>query len=119
MRVLETAVPGIPQHTKIVVLDEKGPGGAHHAYRVDYGPGETDCQNITFQRGPIGEDGLNGVQIEDLLAICRDRLACFQNGPFPCTHNEIALQAIDMALNHLHTRTALLIERGVEGRSEA
>jgi len=64
----------------------------------------------------VPENGTNGVTIELLLAICADRLRCFQAGPFSSPFNEQALAMILMALETLHDRTAERQARGVEGR---
>jgi len=102
----------------IVVLDELGPGGAHHLYAISldaFHPGLL----VSFQKGPIGEVGLNGVSNEALLAIVIDRLRCFQDGPYACPENRNALALAEQSLDWLKTRTARRIERNVEGTSVA
>lgn len=111
----------------IGVMDEPGPGGAHHLYDLapmrDVPPKEgcTRSQEavsqvlIHFQEGPIQEVGVNGVTQEALLAIVEDRLRCFQEGPFSCVENKNALHHVREALFWLHHRTEARIRRGVEG----
>lgn len=70
---------------------------------------------IRFQNGPIQESGINGVTQEALLAIVRDRLRCFQAGPFACRENAIALTKLDEAAMWLEERTKARTRRGVEG----
>lgn len=101
---------------EIEVLDEPGAGGACHQYVVWNGGME---QYITFQNGPIAEHGVNGLTNEALLAIVEDRLTKFQNGPFACEENAVALAGVTSALAWLKHRTRERIERGVEGKSEA
>jgi hypothetical protein len=103
--------------------DEIGPGGACHEYRVrcpsSAGIGYHDCVvSVRFQKGPILEHGLNGATHEALLAIIIDRLKSFQEGPFRCRENAIALTHFEEGLNWLHKRTANRISREVEGSSE-
>jgi len=109
-----------------------GPGGAPHFYGwknqpiVDNGATAPALAwlmqdpmtqgGILFQYGGVPENGTNGVTIELLLAICADRLRCFQAGPFSSPFNEQALAMILMALETLHDRTAERQARGVEGR---
>ena len=118
----------------IETLDNPGPGGAHHVYRIaqtewaqhpwfagssfsaEYnarlGPGL-----LLFQHGCITDASpANGLTIEALLVICAHRLMYLQNGAFACGENSLALQSIDVALGALHSRTRSRIRRGVEGK---
>lgn len=119
---------------EITVLDEPGQGGACHMYHIsgldvckntsyiqcnagepaNY-DGPEDSQWVIFQNGPIKEFGVNGVTQEALLAIVIDRLRSFQEGPFRCRENAIALTHIEEALMWLQRRTVARIKRGVEG----
>lgn len=119
---------------QINVLDEAGHGGASHMYSItgldisrnssyvacdsefpsNY-DGPEDSAWIVFQNGPIKEFGVNGVTQEALLAICIDRMRCFQAGPFACEANQLALDHMLIALRNLQTRTRERIARGVEG----
>lgn len=101
----------------IEVLDEPGPGGAHHQYRISSAADNTEMYPtiIKFQDGPIKEFGVNGVTNEALLAIVEDRLDCFQKGPFACPENAAALEEVRTAMRVLALRTRSRIARGVEG----
>lgn len=112
----------------IAVIDEPGAGGANHHYRVfgmdtstNKSAGlclETEDQtamSILFQNGPINEAGVNGVTQEVLLAICIDRLECFQKGPYACRENAIALTKMQEAQMWLQKRTRDRMARNVEG----
>lgn len=102
----------------ITVMDEPGPGGAHHYYAVDV-DGSENGLDIHFQNGPIAEVGVNGVTQEVLLAIVIDRLRSFQAGPFACDENQHALAHAHLALDALKSRTKARMARGVEGRNVA
>lgn len=97
----------------IKVTDKPGDGGANHEYSISHPDfGEV---NISFQNGPIPENGVNGVTHEVLLAILIDRLQGFQSGPFACRENAIALTKIQEAQLWLQKRTRDRMDRGVEG----
>src|SRR5689334_2056535 len=84
---------------EIEVLDQPGAGGANHEYRIK-GPVEYDRQFgvvLNFQNGAIGENGINGLTQEALLAVVADRLRAFQAGPFACRENALALTKIEEA----------------------
>jgi len=98
---------------RIRVMDEPGPDGACHHYRIEYSDQWT--WDTHFQEGPVQEVGINGITTEALLAIVRDRLEGFQSGPYACTENRLALACIESALEQLKTRTKERLERGVEG----
>lgn len=72
--------------------------------------------DIIFQDGPVPEKGHNGITLECLLVICKDRLEMFQSGKFPCKENAVALDHINIALNSLKSRTKNRLDRGVEGK---
>lgn len=104
----------------IAALDEPGQGGANHEYHISGGSsGLLDLCEISFQNGPIAEHGVNGVTQEALLAIVIDRLRGFQNGPFRCRENAIALTHCEDALMWLQKRTRDRMARGVEGTNNA
>lgn len=110
------------EYTTVLVLDEPGAGNACHEYRVDGKQIETEptfSNGIKFQNGPIQENGVNGVQNEDLLAIVIHRLQGFQSGNFSCRENAIALTKCQEAMMWLEKRTADRKKRGVEGKSIA
>ena len=119
-RTLEKQMHGF---TIIETFDEPGSGGAHHDYYISNADDENknvvagEFGHIKFQKGPIAENGVNGCFIEDLLAIVKDRLECFQAGDFACVENEMALNDVNQALAHLNMRTKDRRYRNVEGKS--
>lgn len=97
----------------IVVADEPSTGGASHRYAVSLDGAELIV--LSFQKGPIGEVGVNGVTHEVLLAVLADRMRGFQAGPFACEANASALAHIEEAQRALQQRTLERMRRGVEG----
>jgi len=97
---------------QIIALDDLGPGGANHAYQLDWGAGSLV---VLFQKGPIAEVGANGVTNEALLALVIDRMRAFQMGDFACEENAEALHHLILAMGALRRRTAGRVARGVEG----
>lgn len=113
----------------IEVTDQPGKGGAYHSYAISGFHTKTNNSaeetmrdetivRLFFQNGPIPEFGLNGVTQEALLTIVIDRLRSFQDGPFRCRENAIALTHCEEALMWLQKRTRDRIKRNVEGTHE-
>ncbi len=122
---MPTLKKGQHRFTQVDVMDAPGAGGAHHAYRVTLA--EEQCVSghpvpiyavIDFQKGPVKENGVNGIFMEDLLQISAHRLECFQTGPFACQANADALEHINQALAALNERTADRQQRNVEGTNQ-
>lgn len=70
---------------------------------------------VSFQNGPIKEQGVNGLSQEALIAVLIDRLEGFQSGQFKCHDNELALDHLQYARLMLHKRTMDRVARDVEG----
>jgi len=117
---------------RIEATDSPGAGGANNLYMVEGFDSSTNASDpfidrhgqpakhttILFQNGPIAEKGVNGITQEALLAIVIDRLRCFQDGPFSCRENAIALTKCEEALHWLQQRTLARMRRGVEGTNK-
>jgi hypothetical protein len=73
---------------------------------------------LPFQHGPIKEVGVNGITNEALLAIVLDRLRGFQESPFKCRENAVAITKLEEAMMWLHKRTLDRERRGVEGTNQ-
>jgi hypothetical protein len=87
-------------------------------YEVIDSEADVAVAEIRFQSGPYKDVGeVDGVFVEDLLVIVRDRLRQYQAGPFPDKNNERALEGIAIALGALNDRTRDRIAREVEGRA--
>jgi hypothetical protein len=81
-------------------------------------PGDECLTEVYFQAGPIKEFGVNGVANEDLIAMVICRLESFQNSPYSCRENSIAITKLEEALLWLRKRTLGREQRGVEGTSK-
>lgn len=100
--------------TSVFAEDYRTVGGAHSRYAIKTKEGEI-LARLSFQDGAIKEAGVNGVMVEDLLAIVIDRLEGFQAGPYACEENAGALIKAKSALKYLQDRTKAREARGVEG----
>lgn len=88
---------------------------APHLYTVNkMEDGEEIC-TIHFQEGPIKDCGVNGVAIEDLIAMCVDRLQHFQDSKFNCRENAMAITKLEESLMWLRKRTLDREAKGIEG----
>jgi len=110
-------VEGKNHNERVAVLDEVGPGGAHHSYVL--GQGERPDLVLEFQRGGIQEVGTNGISNEQLLAVLIDRFEGFMGGSFPTSETSEALEHCRAAMEVLHRRTRDRLARDVEGRTVA
>lgn len=102
---------------KLYAVDEPGHGGASHVYRIDHPNGFV--HHISFQDGPIGEVGVNGITERVLAEIIRHRYRSFQAGPYACAENERALSALNILIDSMDARTRDRMARDVEGKSAA
>ena len=74
---------------------------------------------ITFkiQNGPIKENGINGCQVDTMIAAARKIIEKF-NKQFPCRENSVAITKLDEAMMWLNKRKQDRIERNVEGTNK-
>jgi hypothetical protein len=75
--------------------------------------------HIKFQCGPVQEHGVNGTSIENVIDLLVARLEGFNNGPFRCRENSLAITHLQEAQNWLERRTRDRVKRGVEGVNAA
>jgi len=77
-----------------------------------------DVNMVSFriQDGPIKEVGVNGCQVDTLIAAARLIISGL-DVKFPCRENSIVMTKLDEALLWLGKRKADREERGVEGTS--
>lgn len=105
----------------ILAIGEPGPGGAAMQYEIREVNRVSPCLesesdlDVKFQSGDPAKE-INGISNEALLAIVLHRLEGFQDGPFACESNRAARDAVELALQHLKSRTHDRINRGVEGQ---
>lgn len=121
---MKTIEIGTHRFTKVQVADVPGAGGACHEYYISPSQHDQDSPageygHILFQKGPVGEKGVNGCHQEDLLAIVIHRLEGFQSGGFACRENALALTKIQEAMHWLNHRTTDRRSRGVEGTNKS
>jgi hypothetical protein len=83
-----------------------------HVYQVLHGQTSTE---INFQRGPVPDNGVNGLTNESLISIVIHRTKHL-NAKFSCSENARAIQHLEEALVNLEARTARRMARGVEGK---
>ena len=74
--------------------------------------------NIRFQLGPVQEKGVNGTSIENVIDLLVRRLEGFQNGPFKCRENALAITKLEEANQWLEHRTRKRVSQGVEGTNQ-
>lgn len=115
---------GTNNYTEVCATDEPT-FNANHEYQVRAVATE-GCDikeddvyaKVSFQKGPIKENGVNGCHNEDLIAIVIDRLYSLNQGDFACRENSIAITKLEEALMWLNKRTLDRRSRGVEGTSQ-
>lgn len=78
-------------------------------------PYDEVIQTVDFQEGPIKENGVNGVNNEDLIAMVINRLEHFNRSEFSCRENAMAITKLEESLLWLRKRTMGRETRGVEG----
>ena len=72
---------------------------------------------IVFQHGPIADAGENGTTIEVVTQVLINRLRGFNEGPFRCRENSLAITHLEEALHWLEARTKARQAQSVEGRN--
>ena len=90
---------------------------APHHFVIEAVADGHEVARVDFQEGPILECGLNGVSNEDLIHMVIARLNGFQNGPYACRENALAITKFEEGLMWLKKRTDARVARGVEGKS--
>ena len=73
---------------------------------------------FTIQNGPIKEVGVNGCQVDTIIAAAKAILEGL-NKKFPCRENSSAITKLDEALHWLEHRTKDREARAVEGTAQA
>lgn len=113
----QQAMDGSPRRVTRTLTDLEQMGKFAHlrlAYPDQVDP-NAEVIAISFQCGPIGEVGVNGCSIEDVLDVLAERLEGFQRGPFACAENDVALAHLGAARRSLLERTTARQAQGVEG----
>lgn len=79
--------------------------------------GETSTVNFQIQSGPIKEFGINGCQIDDVIAWAKEKIEGF-NAAFPCRENSMIITKLDEALLWSAKRKMDREKRNVEGTNQ-
>lgn len=95
---------------------EYNPEGDYGSITYKAPDGTARGWDFQFQHGPIGENGVNGFQNEEMIALLIERLKQL-NLRMPCEENREALANLERALDWLYIRTKNRISQGVEGTS--
>ena len=106
------------KYTKIYHEDEITNNAPHHFVVLSAETDPVELAVIDFQEGPIKEAGVNGVANEDLIVMALIRLQSFQNSPFACKENAMAITKLEETLLWLRKRTMGREQQGIEGTHE-
>jgi hypothetical protein len=79
---------------------------------------DVNSLSFTLQNGPVKEKGVNGCQVDTVIAAAKTILEGL-NAQFPCRENDYAVKYLDEALYWLEARKRDREARGVEGTSAA
>ena len=104
------------KYTEVASTSEKNFNAYHNYVVTNVETGEV-IQEIHFQEGPIKENGINGVNNEDLILMVVDRLNSFQHSEYACEENAAAIECFMKGIRCLRERTNKRAARGVEGTS--
>jgi|SRR5208283_799044 len=80
--------------------------------------GQTSTVTFTVQSGPVKEFGVNGCQIDDVIAWAKEKIEGF-NTAFPCRENALIITKLDEALLWSLKRKLDREKRNVEGTNKA
>lgn len=101
-----------------IIFKDENIFNAPHNYLIENVHNGNLLAGIHFQEGPLKENELNGIFMEDLIAICINRLDHFQNSEYKCDENEEAMNCLIDSLKALRKRTESRKERNVLGTRE-
>ena len=74
--------------------------------------------SFTLQNGPIKENGINGCQVDTVIAAAKEIVSGL-NKNFPCRENALVITKLEEALHWLEHRKKDREKRAVEGTSKA
>lgn len=75
---------------------------------------DVNSLSFTIQNGPIKENGKNGCQVVDVIAVAKHIIEKL-NKEFPCRENSMTITKLDEALMWQEKRTKDRQDRNVEG----
>lgn len=71
---------------------------------------------FTIQDGPIGDVGVNGIQVAEMLEYVKEVFKSL-NTAYPCRENSLTITKIEEAIHWQYARTKDRESRGVEGKN--
>lgn len=71
--------------------------------------------NIKFQEGAIGDVGVNGAHVEDVIDVLVEKLQGFNQGELRCRETSLAITALEEAGLWCLKRRMNRLAQGVEG----
>lgn len=90
-----------------------------HTGENPYVGATTDAMlSVKLQDGPIGDVGINGIQLTELLDLVKEVYKEL-NAAFPCRENSLTITKIEEAIHWQDARTKDREARKVEGKNEA
>ena len=101
-------------HDDVNKDDDPAGGYAYEGY-FDVGTGEIPRFMVRWQDGPLdraARDKPNGAFVEDLLEVCRRRLAFYQKSRFSCEENARAIEHLEVAMTELAKRRVRRVAEG-------
>lgn len=112
------SVDATHKQTEVKKSGDPTPGGAHTHYVVERKIDHGVLGELKFQEGDIKDHGVNGLMIENLIAIAIDRLKGFQTGPDAHDKNDEAIDSLEEALSSLQERTEEVEEEETKKKQE-
>jgi len=79
---------------------------------------DVNSLSFTIQKGPIGENGVNGCQVDTIIEAAKAIIEGL-NKQHPCRENSMIITKLDEALWWSNKRKQDRTARGVEGQSKA
>lgn len=73
---------------------------------------------LKFQSGPVREAGINGLQVDDLIALVIQRVQSLNVGEFSDPYNDETVEHLVLAMRAQEKRRLSRQARGVEGTSQ-
>ena len=120
--------PGVTMYKEIIGKNYDGTGfekigiSEHRTDEYDNPAGGNSSAvgvNISWQDGPLGEDGeQNGAFVEHVLELLIDRMQFYQEGKFSCRENALVITKLKEARHWMWERRDDRKKRGVLGKHE-
>lgn len=93
------------------------PNGPEQGISVGHDVDEGWHVKFQIQNGPIKENGVNGIQVTDMLGYVLEVYRAL-NRSFPCRENSLTITKLEEAIHWQDARTKDRIARSVEGENK-